>query len=102
MSKLTIYGASDDLIEVEGVFREEFNAYEKWEGRVIAPNGDALTVFAEFGARGAYKADWTIGIQNTGTWPNWPIRFEDRPDREGDPALVLDVPDGTIVEEVAS
>jgi hypothetical protein len=27
MAKLTIYGASDDLIEVEGDLSEEFNAY---------------------------------------------------------------------------
>jgi hypothetical protein len=100
MSKMTIYGASDDLVEVEGEFSEEFSAYGPWEGRVLAPNGDALTVFAEFSASGSYRADWTIGVQNTGTWPAWPMYFAGRPDREGDPALVIDVPVGTIVEEV--
>lgn len=27
MSEITIYGASDDLLEVEGAFTEEFDAY---------------------------------------------------------------------------
>ena len=102
MSTLVIYGASDDLIEVEGEFREEFNAYGRWVGRVIAPDGDALTVTAEFGAGGSYRADWTLGIENTGSWPNWPIHFADRPDNDGDPALVIIVPEGTIVEEVSA
>lgn len=99
-NELKIYGASDDLVEIEGAFSEEFNAYNKWEGRVLAPNGDALTVYAEFSAPGAYKAEWTITVENTGTWPSWPIHYEERPDREGDPALVIDVPEGTVVEEV--
>ncbi|MGH3703012.1 MAG: hypothetical protein ACRDT9_00145 [Agromyces sp.] len=102
MSTLTIYGASDDLVEVEGEFREEFNAYGPWTGRIIAPNGDALTVRAEFAAPGPYKGEWTIAVENTGTWPAWPMHFAERADREGDPALVIDVPVGTIVEEVQS
>jgi hypothetical protein len=99
MPNIIIYGASDDLVEVEGECREEFylDRSDRWIGRVLAPNGDALTVFAAFGVRGSYKADWTVGVENTGTWPGWTIRFADRPDREGDPALIIDVPAGTVV-----
>lgn len=100
MSTLTIYGASDDLVEVEGEFSEEFGAYGGWRGRVVAPNGDSLIVTAEFDKPGS-TADWTLSVENTGTWPDWPMHFAERPDREGDPALVLDVPAGTIVEEAA-
>lgn len=100
MAELVIYGASDDLVEIEGVFREEFNAYGHWQGMVMAPSGDALVVTAEFGASGLYRADWTLGVENTGTWPSWPIRFGERPDREGDPAIIIDVPAGTIVVEL--
>lgn len=100
MSTLTIYGASDDLVEVEGEFTEEFEAYAGWRGRVVAPNGDALIITAEFDKPGS-DADWTLGIENSGTWPDWPIRFGERPDREGDPAIIIDVPAGTIVEEMS-
>ena len=31
-----VYGASDDLIEVEGDLREEFNAYDLEDGAVLA------------------------------------------------------------------
>ncbi|MGI6878801.1 hypothetical protein [Microbacterium sp. gxy059] len=100
MSKLTIYGASDDLVEIEGEFREEFSAYNGWRGRVTAPDGDALIITAEYGKpRG--EAEWTLGVENAGTWPSWPIYFSERPDRDDDPAIVIDVPAGTIVEEVA-
>lgn len=97
MSTLTIYGASDDLVEVEGEFHEEFSAYTGWKGEVVAPNGDSLGVSAVFGEG---DADWTLSVYNTGTWPAWPLRFGDRPDRDGDPALTLEVPAGTIVREV--
>lgn len=30
MGTVTIYGASDDLIEVDGAIREEFSAYGEW------------------------------------------------------------------------
>ena len=99
MSMLTIYGASDDLVEVEGEFREEFSAYNGWRGRVVAPDGDALIVTAEYSKPGA-DAEWTLGVENSGTWPDWEIHFGERPDREGDPAIRILVPVGTVVEEV--
>jgi hypothetical protein len=99
MSILTIYGASDDLVEVTGEYDDEFGAYNGWRGKVIAPNGDSLMVIAEFGKAGS-DADWTLSIENTGTWPTWPIRFGERPDRGGDPAIIIDVPAGTVVREV--
>lgn len=36
MSEVTIYGASDDLIEIDGDLREEFNAYDEDEGVYVA------------------------------------------------------------------
>ena len=100
MSTLTIYGASDDLVEVDGEFREEFSVRSSgWRGEVVAPDGDSLIITAEFCKEGA-EADWTLGIENGETWPSWPIRFTDRPDREGDPAIIIDVPAGTIVKEI--
>jgi hypothetical protein len=42
VSKIRIYGASDDLIEVEGPINDEYNSYETrymWRGDLIAPGG---------------------------------------------------------------
>lgn len=33
---ITVYGASDDLIEVEGDIREEFNALDESDGDILA------------------------------------------------------------------
>lgn len=99
MNTITIYGASDDLVEIEGAFSEEFDALSAWRGRVVAPDGESLIVTAEFGKSDS-DAEWTLGVENSGTWPAWPIRFAERPDREGDPAIVIEVPAGTIVESL--
>lgn len=100
MSELTIYGASDDVVVFDGAITAERDACSSWSGDLVAPNGDSLTIRAEFSKPGS-AADWTLEVQNTGTWPSWPIRFANRPDREGDPALIIDVPDGTIIKETA-
>ncbi|WIB65421.1 hypothetical protein [Curtobacterium sp. MCBD17_040] len=91
-----IYGASDDLVEVEGRIpgADEFNVYGPWSGRFIGSDGGSLIVDVEFGRRDS-DADWTIAIRNTGTFPSWPIRFTKRPDRDSDPALIVTVPAGT-------
>ena len=97
MSTITIYGASDDLVEVEGEFEEEFTAYNGWRGRVVAPSGQNLIVTAEYSKTGGDY--WTLGVETTGTWPAWDIQFAEAP-HEGTPALIIEVPAGTIVEEI--
>jgi len=99
--KMVIYGASDDLVEVESeTFREEWdtNGDDRWEGLVVAPDGNTLIVTAQFGAPGANRDDWTLGVENTYNRPNWPIQFGTRPDRDSDPAIILEVPEGTKVK----
>lgn len=98
MSELTIYGASDDLVELEGAISEEFDAYGPWSGTLTSPDGEQLTIRAEYGRAGA-PAEWTLSIENTDTYPTWPIRFGERPDREGDPAIIIDIPAGTTIKE---
>lgn len=100
--KITIYGASDDLLEVESDsgYRDEFDVPGKWKGLIEDPEGYSLHLTAEFGARGKRTADWTLGIRNTDEWPHgWTIQYGERPDYEGDPAIILTVPDGTRVRE---
>lgn len=99
MAEITIYGASDDLVEVEGAIVDEFEAYGQWRGRLQAPNGQTLYLYAEYGAAGA-DTEWLLGITNSATYPSWPIRFSERQDRAGDPAIIIDVPDGTKLTEV--
>lgn len=96
MPEVTIYGASDDLVEFRGAIYDEFNLYGNWVGELIAPGGDSLIVSAVFGNPGS-KSDWTLSVENNGTYPSWPIHFTERPDMEGDPAIVIDVPEGTTV-----
>ena len=102
MTKVLIYGASDDLVEVVGDIEgaDEFNVYDKgWKRRLLAPNGDSLIVRAQFGKPKA-EADWHISIETTDTYPSWPVAFTERPDREGDPALTIEVPEGTALVKV--
>lgn len=101
--KITIHGSSDDLVDVlvDGKYVDEFNTYGRWKGLITDVQGNSLKVTAEFGAAGKNKADWTLGIENTASWPhNWTIQFGERPDREGDPAITFDVPEGTVVKEL--
>lgn len=101
--KLTIYGASDDLLEIESDtgYRDEFDVPGDLEVEVVDPDGFSLIIRAAFGE--AWDSDWTLAIRNSGKWPDdWTIQFGERPDREGDPALILTVPEGTVVRELDS
>lgn len=97
MPEVIIYGASDDLVEFEGAISEEFQAYGLWRGRLEAPNLDALVVHAQYGADP--DTEWGLGVES-GNYPSWPIRFTERPDYAGDPAIVIEVPEGTTITQI--
>ena len=88
---ILIYGASDDLVEVEGAISEEFDCYGIWEGTLESPDGKRLIV------RAAFLGDWEISVHAGGVdgYPDWPINFTERPDREGDAAVRILAPTGT-------
>ncbi len=44
----------------------------------FAPDGDSLTVYAEY-SKARADAEWTIGVENSGTWPSWPMHFAEPP-----------------------
>lgn len=93
MAEIIIYGASDDLIEIEGAISEEFDIYERTTLILAAPSGDELAVILEFGPH-----EWEINVRATsgnGKSPSWPIRFGERPGCEGDPAVFIGAPVGT-------
>ena len=60
MSKVVIYGLSDDLIEVEGDIEEEFNpAYGSSTSRLCFSDGTILSI--------VYGGMWKIELLNAGT-----------------------------------
>jgi hypothetical protein len=96
LSDLTIYGASDDLVEFDGEICDEFNCYGLWKGRLLSPAGKSLIISAQFSKPGA-SSDWTITVENdSAPFPDWPMNYCGRPGEEDrDPALHLFVPPGT-------
>lgn len=104
MTLLTIYGASDDLVEVEvnGTVTEEFDAYQATRLRLIAPGGQGeLDVVVEFNKENS-ELDWSIAVEALVDYPAWPIFFTERPGYEGDPAVSIQVPEGTQVRLVVA
>ena len=98
---LTIYGASDDLLELEGYINEEYTAYRKATLVLRAPTGAQLAITAEFdGATPIPGEGWALSILHSDPQWTWPVRLAERPDRPDDPAIVLQVPAGTCVREV--
>ena len=97
MPQITFYGASDDLLEYEGYVTEELSAYGRpIIAEVIFGNDEGiLYVIAEFGHEG-----WELSVANGEEWPKgYNITFGSRPSRESDPAIIMQVPSGTIVRE---
>ena len=106
MSDLIIYGVSDDLVELYGAIRKEFIApgVDGWTGRLTAPDGSNLLVVAKFWSA------WEFTIEDGSTpRPPWPIRTGRRGDYDKsehrahtaeNPALIIDVPEGTTVRKV--
>lgn len=82
----TIYGASDDLIELEGRIREEFGAYEATT-RLDFDNGASLTV--QYDREGIWRIESTCDLPGVTI-----VRCEDR---EG-----FTDPDGPIYSDLAT
>lgn len=70
---LTIYGASDDLIEVEGSIREEFQCYSGNGEITIASSDGAMRVFLRLEANGCWSAG--VGQIDEGARLPWLVAF---------------------------
>lgn len=98
MGTLRFYGASDDLLEVEGDFEEEYPAHGHTFVTVHAPDGTFVEVHAEHGNTG-----WFVGLgglDEDDIWPDWGFRYLN-PATHGSgysPVLEITVPDGFRVE----
>lgn len=95
---LTIYGASDDCVEVGGYITEEFYALnEPALLMIIAPDGAHVAVEAEWCPQGPLREfceGWRITVHHIDVDWDYPVRLGDL---AGDPAVALDVPEGTTV-----
>lgn len=100
--EIKIYGASDDLVEVEGCEgADEFNTYEggkvMWRGDLFAPNGEQMRAYA------LYDGCWHVAVGQVDErvpFPSWPVRHEQSDVVKYSTAVVIDAPDGTVLENV--
>jgi len=56
--KIKIYGASDDLIEIEGDINEEFSAFLDENGHIAISDGSLIKVF--------YNGEWFFNVLKKG------------------------------------
>lgn len=61
---VTIYGASDDLIEIEGAISEEFSAYNEEAGSYLAFS-DGTVLHVQYGAND--EGTWRISLMARGS-----------------------------------
>jgi hypothetical protein len=102
---ITIYGASDDLVEVGGCEgADEFSA-DRWQGDLVAPGGtEQMRVHCWYDEDGC----WQVGVGQVledCQLPAWPISITQapamNPDNPGYSALLsIDAPEGTRLENV--
>lgn len=96
---ITIYGASDDLIEVAGCKgADEFSpdAGDAWHADLIAPDGGQMRVYARYERNGA----WSVAAAQADDdipFPAWPVKVRAAAGREPRYSAVLeiDAPEGT-------
>lgn len=101
---ITIYGASDDLVEVAGCDgADEFNT-DDWFSDLIAPDDSRMRVHCRFEINGC----WSVGVGQVDEdhqLPGWPVTITQapamNPDNPGYSALLtIDAPEGTHLENV--
>ena len=99
---ITIYGASDDLVEVDGCEGADEFPGDEWFGDFVAPDGSSMRVSASYGS-GACTSCWEIGVSQTcdeSQLPGWPVTITQAPAMNPDnagysPLLTIDAPEGT-------
>lgn len=100
---IVIYGASDDLVEIEGCEgADEFSVYdETWRGDLIAPNGEAIRVHL------IYDGCWHVALGQViedVQFPDWPVRYSQQKRHDGSDGysarVEIDAPEGTCLTNV--
>lgn len=101
LNQLQISGASDDLVEISGYLTTEFDAYTPATLVVSTLAGERLWVSVAWDLpplRGIGQG-WSISVMHADPAWTYPVRFGSHPTMPDNPAVVLDVPDGTTVEK---
>jgi hypothetical protein len=104
MPEITIYGVSDDLVEVEGCKGADEFTYssEMWRGDLVAPDGGSLRVHTW------YDGVWRVAVGQVDEdvrLPAWPMRLEQGNGTRIPPystGLVVDAPEGTRLTNVGT
>ncbi len=103
---ITIYGASDDCVEVEGCEgADEFyvSGQGEWRGDLVAPGGtDQMRLYAAYSALTADAGTWLIGTAQTSEdvpFPKWPISIRQH-DSGYSTIVTIDAPPGTRLTNV--
>lgn len=103
MAVFTVYGASDDLVEAEGVpGADEFNAVSRhWVGLLVSPDDERMLVYVDYRRNGC----WTTTV---GRWeedvalPDWDIKISSDDDLcRYSTYMEITVPEGTTLTEVS-
>jgi hypothetical protein len=97
--KITVYGASDDLVEVAGCDGADEFGSDDWQGDLTAPDGSQMRVYCQYRVNGT----WSVGVGQVDEelqLPGWPVVVQQaaamNPDNPGYSALLaIDAPDGT-------
>lgn len=103
MAEVTVYGASDDLVEIEGINgADEFNCDGKWVGVLEAPDGGTALLYVDYRDNGC----WTVTIgrfEEEYALPAWPVVFtaNDKECKYSTYATIT-VPDGTTITSLTS
>ncbi|MCC3292884.1 hypothetical protein [Arthrobacter sp. zg-Y1110] len=95
-NSILMYGASDDVVVLEGAIDDEFGCYDKlWQARLTAPDGTSMQVSAHYGRDG-----WALasGPVDGNTGKTWPVAAGKSPDDKENPSLRIDAPAGTTIE----
>jgi hypothetical protein len=95
---ITIHGASDDLVEVDGCKgADEFGA-DDWSAELVAPDGGQMRVYCRFEDNGC----WSVGVSQVDEdvpLPSWPLTITQQ-ERGGSALLTIDAPEGTRLTNV--
>lgn len=108
---ITIYGASDDLVEVTGCEgADEFytqaarNGDVCWHGRLIAPANEDVT--EQLSVRAIFDGCWHLAagqVDESLPFPPWPVtvRAPVPPDESPHSAvLIIEAPEGTQIDSI--
>lgn len=105
MATITIYGVSDDLVEVEiidgdGRKRIELDAYDRGQSIYLRlMDGTGMRVYAEYSPTDLGGGVWMIGVAQLGEdqpIPDWPMKY--RTAENGySPVLVIEAPEDVTV-----